>query len=58
MADSNLIGERARHDKRWGAGGTTQIDGSAFCQNDDTMAIKEDEAIDLHRGSKYGQIKT
>jgi hypothetical protein len=43
----HLVGEGAGHDEGWVASGTTQVEQAALCQDDDTMAIREDEAIAL-----------
>merc|ERR1719218_346537 len=42
-----LIGERARHDKRWVASGASQIQQSSAGQNNHTVSIWEHEAVDL-----------
>merc|ERR1719502_1914282 len=43
----SLVGERARHHERWVAGGASQIQQAAAGQDDHTVTIWEDEAIDL-----------
>merc|ERR1711977_612780 len=43
----NLVGERARHDERWVACGTAEVAQASRCKHNDTMAIREDEAVNL-----------
>merc|ERR1712124_6662 len=43
----DLIGEGARHDEGWVAGGATEIAQAPRGHDDDTMAIREHEAIHL-----------
>jgi len=44
---AHLVGEGAGHDKRGVAGGAAQVQQAALSQDDDTMAIGEDEAVTL-----------
>merc|ERR1740121_717804 len=43
----NLIGERARHDKRGMASCTSQVEQTPCSQDDHAVTIREHEAIDL-----------
>merc|ERR1711976_180061 len=43
----SLVGERARHHKRWVTSGATQIQQSAAGQDNHTVSIREHEAVDL-----------
>ena len=43
----NLVGERARHDKRRVASGATQVEQTSFGENDDSVATFEDELVNL-----------
>ncbi len=45
--ESDLVGERAGHDERGVASGTSQVQQAALSQDDDAVAIGEDEAVTL-----------
>ena len=42
-----LVGERARHDERRVAGGTSQVKKTSLSKNDNTASVLEDETINL-----------
>ena len=43
----HLVSEAAAHDKARVAGSTAQVEQTALSQHDNTVAIREDEAINL-----------
>ena len=43
----DLVGEGARHHERWMAGGAAKVHQSARCQDNHTVAIREDKAVHL-----------
>ena len=43
----DLVGERARHDERGVAGGAAEVEETALSEDDDGMAVGEDEAVNL-----------
>merc|ERR1719343_1314285 len=43
----DLIGEGAGHNERWVASGTAQVQQATRCEHDHTMAIREDESVNL-----------
>ena len=47
MQRAYLVGERARHDKTGVSCGASQVEKTSFSQHNDTVAIREDEAITL-----------
>lgn len=57
VTNGYLVGERARHDERRVSGGTAQIEETSLCQDDDTMAIRKDETIDLYQ-NRQDIVKT
>ena len=42
-----LVGERARHDETGVSCGASQVEKTSLSQHNDTMAIREDEAVTL-----------
>lgn len=45
----HLVGEGVAHDEGWMSHGTSQVDQSAFSQDDDVVAVFQQEAVDLRR---------
>ena len=45
--NTRLVGERAGHDERGVACGAAQVEQATLCQDDDAMAVREDEAVAL-----------
>lgn len=45
----HLVGEGVAHDEGWMSHGTSQVHQSAFSQDDDVVAIFQQEAVDLRR---------
>lgn len=43
----HLVGEGVAHDEGWMSHGTSQVDQSAFSQDDDVVAVFQQEAVDL-----------
>lgn len=43
----DLVGKRAGHDKGWVASGTSQIDQTAFSQQNDGVSIRENKLVHL-----------
>lgn len=46
-SEAYLVCEAAAHDKAWVSGGTTQVEQTTLSQHNDTVAIREDEAVHL-----------
>ena len=44
---TDLVGEGAGHDKAWVTSGTAQVEQTALGQDNDGMAVREDEAVTL-----------
>ena len=45
----DLVGEGAGHDERGVPGGAAEVEQAALGQDDDAVAVGEDEAVDLRR---------
>merc|ERR1719473_2593349 len=43
----NLVGEGARHDKRWVASSTSEVAQAARSKHDDAMAVREHKPVHL-----------
>merc|ERR1719401_191410 len=43
----NLVGEGARHHKRWVACGTAEVAQASRCKHNDAVAIREDKSVNL-----------
>lgn len=43
----NLVGERARHDERGVTSGASQVDETAFGEEDDVTAVLHEESVNL-----------